>query len=234
MHCHRITPLSPNYSRQMFGPVGIDRYTDYAKDINVSGQHLLRLINDVLDLSKIEAGAFTVAETEFEPWATVQTVQRLIGERAQKKSLELVWIAGRDLPNLRSDERLVQQILINLVTNAIKFTNSGGRIKIEIELTPQRGARISVADSGVGMSRDDIAIALTPFGQIPQGSVARSEGTGLGLPLCHRFAEALGGALDIESTPGRGTTVTLVLPPQCVVASKDEQRLKICNVQSVA
>lgn len=214
-----IIGFSEVIAGELYGPIGVNRYADYAKDINVSGHHLLGLINDVLDLSKIEAGAFTVADEEFDAWNSVRNIQRLIGERAQKKSLEMVWTFTPGLPNVKSDERLVQQILINLITNAIKFTPSGGRITIALALTPQREMTFSVTDTGAGMSKDEIAIALMPFGQIPQNSLAQREGTGLGLPLCERFATALGGTLAIDSTPARGTSIVLTLPARCVVAA---------------
>jgi two-component system cell cycle sensor histidine kinase PleC len=204
----------------MFGPIRVTRYVDYAKDINASGQHLLCLINDVLDLSKVEAGALQIEIGEFEPWSSVQTVQRLVVERAHKKSVKLEWSVGRDLSSLKTDERMLQQILINLVTNAIKFTAPGGRVTVAAATLSCGGMRFSVADTGIGMREADIAVALKPFGQVAQNMVARreGEGTGLGLPLCLRFAETLGGSLEIQSVYGSGTTVNLHLPGSAVVA----------------
>jgi signal transduction histidine kinase len=197
----------------------VERYADYAKDINASGRHLLNLINDMLDLSKIEAGAFKVAEQPFDLAGSMASVELLVRERAHRKRLNLSWDLPVGLPPVTSDERLVQQILINVVTNAVKFTGDGGKVCVAVRLRPAgEGIAISVRDTGIGMRPEDIATALMPFGQVAQDMTARGEGTGLGLSLCQRFAHALGGTFAIESTYGEGTTVTLTLPARCVTA----------------
>jgi signal transduction histidine kinase len=216
-----IIGFSETIAGEMLGPIGVARYADYAKDINSSGQHLLSLINDVLDLSKVEAGALSIYISQFEQWQSIQTVQRLVVERAHKKSVKLEWDVSRDLPDLNTDERMFQQILINLVTNAIKFTAPGGRVTVVAAEQPDGGMAFRVTDTGIGMRAADIAVAIKPFGQVSQNMVARGEGqgTGLGLPLCLRFAETLGGSLDIQSEYGTGTTVTLTLPASAVIRS---------------
>lgn len=229
-----IIGFSEVIADEVFGPVGSDRYSSYAKDINVSGQHLLRLINDVLDLSKIEAGAFTISEANFDLAPAMHTVQRLTAERAVKKKIVMNWETQPHVSTLRSDERLLQQILINLVTNAIKFTPEGGRIDIGVQLTNDRKIAIRVADTGIGMSAEQVAIALKPFGQIPQQMTARNEGTGLGLPLCQRFAEMLGGHLTIESRPGHGTTASVILPEKCFLTSSATPSMDLQFNQRVA
>ena len=205
-----IIGFSETISGEMFGPVG-ERYADYARDINDSGQHLLKLIGDVLDLSKIEAGALTLNMSEVDLRESGDVVFRLLRERAQKKRVALDSSFAPDLPRVVTDERVVQQILINLATNAIKFTPGGGRVTVGAFVAPS-GIVLSVSDTGVGMKAEEIAVALKPFGQVGPNMAARAEGTGLGLPLCQRFAEALGGKLAIESMAGQGTTVTVTLP----------------------
>jgi len=211
-----IIGFSETISGEMFGPVG-ERYVGYAKDINDSGQHLLKLIGDVLDLSKIEAGALTLHVAEADLRESSDVVFRLLRERAHKKHIAFDSAFAADLPRVMTDERVVQQILINLATNAIKFTPEGGRVTVAAIYAHSGEVVLSVRDTGVGMKPDEIAIALKPFGQVGPNMAARAEGTGLGLPLCQRFAEALGGVLAIESAPGLGTTVTVTLPASCVV-----------------
>jgi len=215
-----IIGFSETISGEMFGPAG-ERYVGYARDINDSGQHLLKLIGDVLDLSKIEAGALTLSMSEVDLRESGDVVFRLLRERAQKKRIALDPSFAPDLPRVVTDERVVQQILINLATNAIKFTPEGGRVTVAAFMRAGEVV-LSVSDTGVGMKADEVAVALKPFGQVGPSMAARAEGTGLGLPLCQRFAEALGGKLAIESAPGQGTTVTVTLPASCIVRATGE------------
>lgn len=218
-----IIGFSETIGNGVFGPVS-DRYASYAKDINDSGIHLLKLINDVLDLSKVEAGALVVNESEFAVEEAIEAALRLLRERAARKNIALEWHAQSLPQRARTDERLFQQILINLVTNAIKFTPEGGQVAV-VAATESSGAlRITVADTGVGMTADEIDVALTPFGQVGDSMKARVEGTGLGLPLCKRFAEALGATFTLESKPGQGTTATLTLPPSRSIVERQALR----------
>lgn len=218
-----IIGFSETISGGVFGPVS-ERYADYAKDINDSGVHLLKLINDVLDLSKIEAGALTVNEHVFAVDEAVEGALRLMRERAERKRLSIEWHAVTDLPQVKTDQRLVQQILINLVTNAIKFTNEGGRVTVTAAAGTDGAVALTVADNGVGMTPEELKVALTAFGQTGNSMTARAEGTGLGLPLCSRFADALGATFTIESTPEQGTTATLKLPARCSQHVIEEQQ----------
>jgi signal transduction histidine kinase len=203
---------------QVFGTINEKRYLGYAHDIHESGCHLLTLINDILDLSRVESGALTLNKTIFNLRPATDAVDRLVRERASNKSLKLTWDIPSNLPLLHSDERIVQQILINLLTNAIKFTPKNGRVLISAALEVG-GIAVSVKDTGVGMRPKDITTALKPFGQVGDNPATRAEGTGLGLPLSDRFAKALGGSLTIESDYGRGTTATLRLPATELVDS---------------
>jgi signal transduction histidine kinase len=216
-----IIGFSETIAGEMFGPANA-RYVEYAKDINNSGRHLLSVINDVLDLSKVEAGALTLNESKVDLGDCAAIVARLVRERAHQKRLTLDWQCA-NAPRVVTDGRILQQILINLVTNAIKFTPEGGKICVRTRRTDAGDVALSVSDNGAGMSAREVAIALTPFGQVASGMVANAEGTGLGLPLCHRFAEALGGGLVIESRPGEGTTVTVTLPKRSVIEQTGER-----------
>ena len=215
-----IIGFSEAISGEMFGPTSA-RYVDYAKDINDSGKHLLSVINDVLDLSKVEAGAFTLNESKIDIGECAMVVGRLMRERAQMKRLTLNWQC-EGAPLVVTDGRILQQILINLVTNAVKFTPDRGTVSVAARETASGDVALSVHDTGIGMTAADIEIALKPFGQTAGGMAANSEGTGLGLPLCQRFAQVLGGSLSIESVVGQGTTVTVMLPKRCVVPRTDE------------
>jgi len=214
-----IIGFSETISTGVFGTVS-DRYASYARDINDSGVHLLRLINDVLDLSKVESGTLTVAEQTFELGEAVESALRLLRERADRKRIALEFRSVAVLPPVTTDQRLVQQIVINLVTNAIKFTDEGGKVAIAAAQEPDGAVRLTVADTGVGMSAEELKVALTPFGQVGNSMTARAEGTGLGLPLCKRFAEALGATFTLKSTPGQGTTATLTLPSSGMIADR--------------
>ena len=218
-----IIGFSETIKDGMFGSVS-ERYASYAKDINDSGVHLLKLINDVLDLSKIEAGALTLTEKSFSIEVAVESALRLVRERAGRKRIAIEWHALTPLPLVKTDERLFQQILINLATNAVKFTPEGGQVAIVAAREATGAVRLSVADTGAGMTTEELKIALTPFGQVGNSMTARNEGTGLGLPLCNRFAEALGATFTIESNPGQGTTATLRLPAECSVIEREAMR----------
>ena len=209
-----IIGFSETISNGLFGSVS-ERYASYAKDINDSGVHLLRLINDVLDLSKVEAGALTVDEQTFALDDAIDAALRLVRERAGRKRITLDLRVETALPAVKSDQRLVQQILINLVTNAIKFTGEGGQVTVTAGQLRDGSVRIAVADTGVGMTGEELKVALIPFGQVGNSMTARAEGTGLGLPLCQRFAQALGATFEIDSVPGKGTKATLTLPASC-------------------
>ncbi|MGE5147793.1 MAG: PAS domain-containing sensor histidine kinase, partial [Candidatus Eiseniibacteriota bacterium] len=196
---------------QTFGPLS-DIYLTYAHDIRESGRHLLTIINDILDMSKIEAGRQPLHESDVSIPTVIAATLRLIGARAEEAGIEIAVRVPPDIPWLRADERLLKQMLLNLVSNAVKFTPVGGRIVISAAITGSGMLAIAVADTGIGMDPKDIPTALAPFGQIDSALNRKFQGTGLGLPLVKSLAELHGGALAIESAPGAGTTVTLRFP----------------------
>jgi len=200
-------------SGQIFGALGDERYRDYAGDIRDSGLHLLNLINDVLDVSKIEFGKVELAEETVEIRAVVDSCIRLMRERAHAAGVQLVIALEPDLPTLRADSRRLKQILINLLSNAVKFTPAGGRITLSAAVDAA-GCRIAVADTGIGIAPEDLETALRPFGQIDSRLARKYQGTGLGLPLTKAMAELHGGSLELTSEAGRGTTAIVRLPPE--------------------
>ncbi|MAG95427.1 MAG: hypothetical protein CMM08_01885 [Rhodospirillaceae bacterium] len=199
---------------QTIGPDQGERYIQYAKDIYVSGSFLLAIINDILDLSKIEAGKVTLDERDLDIAEIVESAVRLVRARAGDGELGLtvdvfVEPAGK---RLRADERIVRQMLLNLLSNAIKFTPAGGSVQLSARCREDGGMAFCVDDSGIGMTPEDITVALSSFGQV-EGVLTRSaEGTGLGLPLVASLAELHDGSLELESQPGQGTRATINFP----------------------
>jgi signal transduction histidine kinase len=196
---------------QMLGPLGHARYAEYAADIHKSGRHLLDLVNDILDLSRVNAGKAELRESEFAVADLVQESLALLGAQAASHVMLEKEIAP-NLPALHADFRMIKQILLNLLSNAAKFTPEGGRIAIGAHWKNGEGLFLSVADTGIGMSARDIEKALSPFGQVDSKIARRHNGVGLGLPIARAHAELHGGKLMVESREGRGTRVTLVLP----------------------
>jgi signal transduction histidine kinase len=198
---------------QHLGPVENPRYLAYAGDIHSSGRYLLGIINDILDLSKIEAGKMSVdAAEEFPLRQALEASLSICGNLAEKFGVRLNVKLPPDHVRLLAVERMVRQILINLVGNAVKFTPLGGSVEVSGGHLTDGGYAITVQDSGIGMSEDDIAKALTPFGQVENKMTATHNGTGLGLPLAKAMLELHGGRLEIHSVPGRGTSVILKFP----------------------
>jgi signal transduction histidine kinase len=204
----------------LVGPLDV-RYQGYAQDIHSSGQHLLGLINDVLDLSKIEAGRLTLHEEQVDLAKLAGDCQRLLAERFLAAQLTLAIDLPPDLPRVRGDELRLKQILLNLLSNAAKFTPAGGRVVLAMEAMPEGAIRLSVADTGIGMRPEEIPLVLQPFRQVESSLNRRYDGAGLGLPLARTLAELHGGKLVIESAPGKGTKVTITLPARRVVRDGD-------------
>jgi signal transduction histidine kinase len=196
---------------QIFGPLGDSRYRDYARDIRDSGQHLLNLINDVLDVSKVEFGKVELLEETVDVMGVVESCIRLMRERAETAGIRLHQELPRSLPQMQADSRRLKQILLNLLSNAVKFTPPGGRVTIRASEGAD-GLRLVVEDSGIGIAPGDLEKALRPFGQIDSRLARKYQGTGLGLPLARSMTELHGGKLVLESKPGRGTTATVWLP----------------------
>ncbi|OAN42984.1 hypothetical protein A6A04_09780 [Paramagnetospirillum marisnigri] len=193
------------------------RYRDYAASIYESGSHLLAIINDILDISAVEAGKLTLHFDEIEVAVLVESAERLIQVRAEKRNLQL----GLDLSSapacIMTDARRMKQILINLLGNSVKFTPDGGWVSLRVGRTLDGGVSFSVSDNGIGMDEDGVAKALSLFGQVDSRLARKYEGTGLGLPLSRHLAESLGGRFEVESALGQGTTVTVTLPASCVI-----------------
>lgn len=187
------------------------RYRSYGENIHAAGSHLLGVINDILDLSKIVAGEALLNEDLVEIEPLVAACLRMIRERARVAGVELDEGVPPDLPPILADERRLKQILLNLLSNAIKFTPAGGRVLIAAELS-EDGLEISIADTGIGMLPEEVPIALQSFRQLDGPLNRRYQGTGLGLPLAKMLTELHGGALQIETQPAIGTTVTVRLP----------------------
>ncbi|HZS84592.1 MAG TPA: PAS domain-containing sensor histidine kinase [Stellaceae bacterium] len=207
-----IIGFSEIMREQIFGPIGSPQYLEYVGDVLDSAHHLLEVINDILDIAKAEAGKLELSEDEVDIVAIMRSATRLVQERAQRGEVAIHLRLPDDLPPLLADERKLKQILLNLLTNAVKFTPAGGSIEVTARLDGNGDLLVSVADTGIGIAAEDIATALAPFGQVDSKLNRKYEGTGLGLPLCNAMAKLHGGALAIDSVVGHGTTVTVRLP----------------------
>ncbi len=216
-----ILGFSEILSRDALGPIAADQTRAYAADIHESGRLLMKIINDILDLSKIEAGRMILSEAPCDLLAITRSTLNLVGNAAQTKNLKLVNAVPDTLPLVRADERALTQILLNLVNNAVKFTLPGGEIKVEAGLVNQgeigEGIVIAVSDTGIGIASDDIPLVFTAFGQVEDAFVRGHEGAGLGLPIARALTEAQGGKLDLHSRVGVGTRVTLWLPKERII-----------------
>ena len=203
---------------EMFGPVGLKKYCDYAKDIHNSGRHLLDLINDILDLSKLEAGKMALNEDEVALRTVIETCLTLVRNRAEKSGVLLVTEVEPLLPRLRCDERAVKQVLLNFLSNAIKFTPRGGQVTLQVRRVPD-GIAVAVSDTGIGMNEHEVSVALSAFGQVDSKLARKHQGTGLGLPIAKSLIELHDGTLTVKSAPKAGTTMTAIFPASRIVAS---------------
>jgi len=201
----------------IYGPLGDGRYDDYISSINESGLHLLSLIDDILDLSKIEVGRIELSESEVDLTEVVESCLMLVREQSQAAKIDLRSANSRGIPPIHADSRRLKQVLLNLLQNAIKFTPEGGTIRAETELMPDGSLQISIADTGIGMKAEDIPRALERFGQIDSSLSRRFDGAGLGLPLSKALMELHGGTLEIKSAPGEGTIVLVTLPRERLI-----------------
>jgi signal transduction histidine kinase len=201
---------------QIMGPVGKTAYIDYAKDVCDAGEHLLEIINNVLDASRVEVNKFDLKEETVEIGELVQSAIQTVRVQAGKKSIALEQRLPEEPVGLRADTLRLRQVLINLLANAVKFTPEGGRVTLSFEASPA-AAVFAVADTGIGMSPDEIAVATEPFRQIENALVKRHEGIGLGLSLAKHMTEMHSGTLEIISEKGVGTTVRVVLPPELIL-----------------
>ncbi len=190
----------------------VEKSNEYASHIAVAGRHLLGIISDILDISKIESGTFMLNLEEHSLRELIDSSLILVRDRARAKGQMLEFKAASDLPVLLVDGSRMKQIFINLLSNAHKFTPEGGRIVVVAQRSGDGGATIAIADNGIGMTQEQVAVALTPFGQV-QSSYSRShEGTGLGLPMAAALVRQHGGEFHVSSQAGVGTTVVVTLP----------------------
>jgi len=212
-----IIGFSEVLGTEMMGPLGHPRYREYANDVHGAGKHLLALINDILDLSKAAAGKFELACEEIAPSDIVSECLRLTRGKAHEGGLRLTSDMAPGLPNLIVDRLRFKQALLNLCSNAIKFTPPGGAVHVSAHQAGDDSFMLSVRDTGIGMSAEQIPVALEPFRQVASPFARNTEGTGLGLALVKSLIECHDGRLEIESALNKGTTVRLILPPSRTV-----------------
>jgi signal transduction histidine kinase len=205
-----IIGFSEALLEKMFGDMN-EKQEDYLKDIHSSGGHLLSLINDILDLSKIEAGRMELELSEFSLPAALQNAMTLVRERAQTHGIALDLRVEPQLGEIRADERKLRQIVLNLLSNAVKFTPAGGRVELDARRNG-RSVEVSVKDTGVGIAEKDREAVFEEFRQVGRDYTTKHEGTGLGLALTRRFVELHGGKIWLQSEPGKGSTFTFTLP----------------------
>ena len=209
-----IIGFSDAISNELLGPVADKKQLEYIKDIHASGQLLLSIINDFLDMSKIEAGKLELAIEKVSMQRVVAEAIRVIGEQARSRNLTLVAKLPEQEFSVWGDERALKQVLLNLLSNAVKFSHDGRSIYIRGPAEPDRDLVVEVEDQGIGMTEEEITRALQPFGQATATITKTHGGTGLGLPIAKGLVEAHGGTLTIQSTPGRGSRVRITLPQQ--------------------
>jgi signal transduction histidine kinase len=203
---------------ERFGPVGSERYREYLKDIHASGGHLLSLINDLLDLSKIEAGRLELTFASVSLNDLTQQCVAIMQPQANRDRIIIRTSLPPSLPQVVADARSVRQIVLNLLSNSIKFTDAGGQVIVSTALNDNGDVALRVRDTGVGMSEKDLATALEPFRQLTTPVSGVSGGTGLGLPLTKALAEANRASFYIKSAPKAGTLVEIAFPPSRVLA----------------
>jgi signal transduction histidine kinase len=208
-----IIGFSDIMRRELFGPHGNPRYRDYVADVNDSGNHLLKLINAILDFTKIDSGQLALREEAVDPAEIAERAKRALRGDAERAGLRLRCHCADDLPRLHADGARVEQVLLNLLSNAIKFTPAGGTVTIAARRDGDgAGLVIAVEDTGIGIAAEDMARALEPFAQIDGRLQRKYEGAGLGLPLSRKLMELHGGSLGVDSILGHGTTVTMHFP----------------------
>ncbi len=205
----------------LFGPLGSPRYETYVRDIYASGNHLLSVINDILDLAKIEAGKVELDDQVVDLKEVARFCIAMIRERSHARRIRLVNEVPDDVPGLIADEQKLKQMLINLLSNAVKFTLDDGEVRLSVALEPDGKLLIQVADNGIGMNEEDLDRVIEPFTQVDGGLNRKYEGTGLGLPITKSFMELHGGQLLLESRPNVGTTATLAFPATRVQSNRN-------------
>jgi len=208
-----IIGFSGMMSDRMFGPLN-ERYAEYANIIGDSGRHLVAIITDILDLAKADADRLLLTEEQVEIAEIVELGSKIIEDMARRAQIEFVSEIKKPLPAMIGDPAKLTQILVNLLSNAVKFTAPGGTVRLTIEQPLSQGITFRVEDTGIGMSPDQIPIALAPFGQVGNSLTRQHDGVGLGLPLTKRLVELHGGTIEIDSEPGKGTIASVHLPEE--------------------
>jgi signal transduction histidine kinase len=208
-----IIGFSGMMSDRMFGPLN-ERYAEYANIIGDSGRHLVAIITDILDLAKADADRLLLTEEQVEIAEVVELGSKIIKDMARRAQIEFVSEIKKPLPAMIGDPAKLTQILVNLLSNAVKFTAPGGTVRLIIEQPLYQGITFRIEDTGIGMSSDQIPIALAPFGQIGNSLTRQHDGVGLGLPLTKRLVELHGGTIEIDSEPGKGTIASVHLPEE--------------------
>jgi len=216
-----ILGFSEIMKNEVLGRHNIPVYKEYAADIHGSGVHLLGLINEILDLSRIEAGRYQLNETMVGLAQTVEECHRLLKLRARNRGITVCECFEPNMPKLRADERAVRQVCLNLLSNGIKFTPHGGTIWLKVGWTNAGGQYLSVRDTGPGIPEEEIPIVLDPFGQGSNAIKSAEQGAGLGLPIVKSLIDLHGGTFTLKSQPGEGTEVIVTFPPERVLPAFD-------------
>lgn len=214
-----ILGFSEIMSSEMFGSLGSDRYREYARHIMTSGRHLLSLINDLLDLAKIESGHMELHDESCDVAEIVEQAARLFSEHALRAGIKLEVTTQARLPRLWADERRIRQVFYNLLSNAIKFTPQGGCVRVGARVVACGAMEVRVEDTGIGIAPEKIDLVMQPFTQIENVMTRGHAGSGLGLPICRALVELHGGELRLVSEQGKGTVATIVVPKERVMDS---------------
>lgn len=202
---------------ELFGPHANPTYKEYANDIHSSGQHLLMLINEILDLSRVEAGRYELKEEAVSLPGVVEECRHLLALRAKNRNINVLESIDGELPRIWADERAVRQVTLNLLSNAIKFTPQGGEITIKVGWTAAGGQYLSIRDTGPGIPEEEIPIVMSSFGRGSMAQKNADEGTGLGLPIVRGLVELHGGEFKLLSKVREGTEVVVIFPPERVM-----------------
>jgi len=213
-----IIGFSEMIMNETFGPVGNEKYIEYLNDVHLSAKHLLEIINEVLDMSKIEAGRVELAEQDIDVKKLIETVMRMVISRVSDSNIQIHFNDPDDIAKLKADPRLIRQILINLLTNAIKYTNKDGEIFVRLRISTDDEMIIEIEDRGIGIPEDKIGDVMEPFGQIHEPTKSSIyQGTGLGLPLAKAMVELHDGSFKLHSVENEGTKVTICFPKSRVI-----------------
>jgi len=222
-----IIGFSGLLQQEPFGDLGHGKYREYSKDIYESGEHLLSLINDILDLAKVESGNADLYEEEIDFAKLAKGIEVILQHQIAEHAIDCQLLLPPELPSIKGDERKIKQVLMNIMGNAIKFTRPGGKVTLEASVSPDGYFVFQVRDTGIGMSEDDIPAAFAKFRQIDSALNREFDGTGLGLPLARGLVELHGGTIGIESKLGHGTAVTIRLPESRIVRKEADPLGKI-------